>query len=549
MSFRPLITAFAVLVLTAVSAGGNETDVIATVRSAARNAATVGTVIPPGKTGRTVVLLEESHDSLASQLELAAVLVRLHAAGLSDVVLEGYLKNAAGGATHNPVSREWFGKAAGTLSPDIQRETAARLLREGEISAAEFFFLAYPDTRLLPAETPEVRGGDYSEQHASAAMEAIAGVADAVLRNAAAKGAVDVQKFNGLATKAQGAKDDEAKSRAAKELMDYIATLDPWLKSAYGLFTDANLITRATLADRARVHEELIVQANKWGVKANEVSLRGSAQFLGARHAANEIMVASTVATNARLVALNIGAAHTTAIAQSLAAKGFGVIVITPLSMLDPSGRLDSEQFSKKHALRSVFSAGQILHAVERFKGRKKPEPTLNQPWLQAKGELYLFVSRLTRAVLAPPAPPGDGRPPFGFDDGDFRGRLLFIDPREVQYLPTPPAILFPVRSQDQPDQILLWVKSAKSDMTGVPVPVLTASGTTLAPAADADRLASLLLAYRDAVKARNESPRTTEDRPLKAGSDVDLMRVDLKTVAAFGTDKAAVAAATVSAS
>jgi hypothetical protein len=522
-------------------------DPVAMVKAACKGAATVGHITPPGQAGRTVVVLEETHDSLAVQLELAAVLVRMHSVGLTDVVLEGYLKDDRTGAARKPVSRDWFRNAAGSLPADVQRETAARMLKEGEISAAEFFFLAYDDARLLPAETPGVRGGDYGDKHSGAVISAIAGISQAVLQEAVAKRRIDVQKFNQLATQAKSATGEEAKKQSTRALMNYIATLDPWLESAYGTLTNPDLIAKATLTNQARLHEELVVQAEKWGVAVDAVLLKEGAQFFRQREKANELMIDFTVATESRLVALNIGAAHTGGIIELLKAKGLGVIVVTPLSLRDKTGKLSDAQFVAKQHLRSVFDAGQIAGALKVLPIKKKPEPSITEPWCQAKGELYLFISRLTRGILGPPIPPGGGQPPFGFNDGAFRGGFFFINPRRVRYLAGDKAIVFPIMSKDDPEKVLLWMKSTKSDLAGLPASVVSQSGTAMAPVADADRLVALLLAYRDVVKARSESPSTAEDRPAAGGSDMGLIQIDLKTLAVVGSDEKVVAAAVVS--
>jgi hypothetical protein len=469
-----------------------ESDPAAIVKGACLDAATVGRIIPPGKAGRTVVVLEERHDSLAVQLELAAVLVRLHAAGLTDIVLEGYLKDDTSGAALKPVSRDWFRKAAGSLPADVQREAAARLLTEGEISAAEFFFLAYDDARLLPAETLEFRSADYSDKHSNAVIKAIAGIADAVVQEAAAAQKIDVTKYNQLATGVQNATGDEARQKAVQALMNYIVTLDPWLKSAYGPLTHPDPAAKATLTDQARLHRELIVQAKKRGVAADTALLEEAAKFYEQRAKTDEIMIAATVATGPRLVALNIGAGHTGNTVDLLKAKGLGVIVVTPLSLEDETGKLSNAQFEAKQRLRSVFDAGVIARALKALSAKKKPELSITESWCQAKGELYLFISRLTRLILGPPAPPGGGEPPFGFDDDAFRGAFFFIDPRRVRYLANEKAIFFPVTRKDDHETVVLWVKSVKADTEGMPAPVITQSGVELAVVADADRLVAL---------------------------------------------------------
>lgn len=527
-------------------------DPVAIVQQACKGAATVSRVVPPGKAGQTLVVLEETHNSLAVQLELAAVLVRLHASGLTDVVLEGYLKDDVTGAARKPVSRDWFSKAAGSLPSDVQRETASRLLMEGEISAAEFLFLGYDDVKLIPAETVSVRGGDYNEKHTEAVIKAIGLISEAVLQSAVAKGRVDIAKFNQLATLVQSAADDEAKKQAVQALMNYISTLDPWLMSAYGTLTNADLAARAALTDQARLHEELDGQAKKWGVTVDNQLLKEGAEFFRQREKANAVMLTSIPKLESRLVALNVGAAHTGGIIELLKKMGLGVIVVTPLSLHDKAGRLTTAQFEAKQQLRSVYDTGHIARVLKMIPAitapkKKKPEPSSTEPWCQAKGELYAFMSRITRGILGSPQLPGGGQPPFGFENDAFRGEFFFIDLRRVRYLPAETAILFPIALKNEPERVVLWVKSVKSDWEGMPAMALSQSGTELAPMADAEREVAMLLAQRDAVKFRSEPPSTAEDRPTPEGGDLLLIQVDIKTLAIVGSDEMAVASAVVS--
>lgn len=527
-----------------------ETDPVAIVKAACQDAATVGRVIPPGKADRTIVILEENHASLAVQLELGAVLVRLHCAGLTDVVLEGYLKDEASGVARKPVTREWFRKAAGSLPIDVQREIAARLLKEGEISAAEFFFLAFDDARLLPAETLEVRKAEYTFKHHEAVSKAIHGIADAVVQKAAAANKIDVAKYNQLASAVQSATGDEAKQNAFQALMNYIATLDPWLKSAYGPLTNADQISKAALTDQLRLHEELIVQAERWGTTLDKKLLEEAAEFFRQRAKADKIMSESTVAAGSRLITLNVGAKHTGEIVELLKSKGLGVIVVTPLSLDDEKGALSDAQFEAKHAMRSVFDAGPIARVLKTLPEKKKPGPSITERWFQAKSELYLLISRITRGILGPPAPPGGGEPPFGFDDYDFHGEFFFIDPRRVRYLATEKAVLFPVTRKDDHGTVALWVKSTKADLKEMPASVVSQSGVDLTFLADADRLVAQLLGYRDAVKARSEAPSTAEDQGALKGDETEItgiIQIDIKTLAAVGSNEKAVAAAVVS--
>lgn len=537
--------------------GAVRKDPVSIVTAACKDAGEIHTSISPAKGGRTFVLLEESHDAVAGQIELAAVLVRLHAAGMKQIVLEGYLKDARTGAPQNPVSRDWFQKAAGTLPVDVQREVAARMLKEGEISAAEFLFLAYDDIRLIPGETPDVRRGELNDNHGKAINEAVSGIAQAVLKDAVTNKTVDVGKFNQLGTRAQNAVGEQEKRDAAKKLMEYITSLDPWLKSAYAALTNEDLAASTALSDQARIHRELIDQAKKRGVMIDAKLLWEAAQFYENREKASDVMVESSVGTKPRIVVLNIGAAHSGRVSDLLKRQGLGVIVVRPRSFSDQRARLSFAQFDAKQQGRSVFDAGQIARLLKTLpdgveRARKKPEPSLTQTWCRAKGELYLIMSRLTRGILSPRAPPGRGEPPFGFANGDFTGDFFSVDPRRVRYIAdeNPKAILFPIVRNDTPGTVALWVKSALVDQDGMPEAVTAQSGVALSPAVDAERLVELLLGHRRALQGQSLLPRTadnstvaTEDRPVAEGTDASMIRVDVKTLAAVAFDENVAAA------
>ena len=77
--------------------------------------------------GAPVFVLEETHNSRASLVEHAIVLIRLYAQyGMRDIALEGYLQDGS------RVNASWFTDRPGTSAVDRAR-VAVRLLKEGEI--------------------------------------------------------------------------------------------------------------------------------------------------------------------------------------------------------------------------------------------------------------------------------------------------------------------------------------------------------------------------------------------------------------------------------
>ena len=81
-----------------------------------------------------------------------------------------------------------------------------------------------------------------------------------------------------------------------------------------------------------------------------------------------------------------------------------------------------------------------ILKQTFQASANKKPGPVLNEPWINAKSELYLFTNRIVRAVFGggsqdppkPPKPPGEII--AGFDDDEFKGRYIFIHPKKLNW-------------------------------------------------------------------------------------------------------------------
>ncbi len=102
-----------------------------------------------GENCRALVVFEENHLSVSGQIEQAIAFVRLHDKyGLQDIAVEAYLK------TDEEINVDWFIKA--TKGDTISKVgTAIALLKEGEISAAEFMKLVYNDIRIHKTEKSE----------------------------------------------------------------------------------------------------------------------------------------------------------------------------------------------------------------------------------------------------------------------------------------------------------------------------------------------------------------------------------------------------------
>src|SRR5260370_37814511 len=85
-----------------------------------------------GSGERQICVLEERHTSVAGQIEIALMLLRLHDRyGLRDLALEGLTKDKQFPST------KWFRDMGGPDDSELRNQIAVGLLRQGEISAVE----------------------------------------------------------------------------------------------------------------------------------------------------------------------------------------------------------------------------------------------------------------------------------------------------------------------------------------------------------------------------------------------------------------------------
>lgn len=101
-----------------------------------------------GSGGAPVIVLEEFHNSRASQIQHAITLLRLYdQQKVRAIGLEGYLRERP------KIDGAWFTRKWRNQSRVQNARVAVRLLKEGEISEAEFMKLVFDDLDLHPIET------------------------------------------------------------------------------------------------------------------------------------------------------------------------------------------------------------------------------------------------------------------------------------------------------------------------------------------------------------------------------------------------------------
>jgi hypothetical protein len=131
---------------------------------------------------------------------------------------------------------------------------------------------------------------------------------------------------------------------------------------------------------------------------------------------------------------MNVGAAHTEGICRLLAAAHRSYAVITPLALRnkDKRGEID-RNYSLKEEQHSVQPDGPFMSAVTAATAIK-PQPDLNEPWMHAKALTYQFTDKIANGIVGLPAPPGGGKPPYDFAQGEFDDWWVRVDPRLISY-------------------------------------------------------------------------------------------------------------------
>lgn len=437
-----------------------------------------------GDVGTPIIVLEENHASIAGQIQHAITLVRLHEKyGLKDIALEGYLKE------HKKINTEWYNQAAkGNQAAKLQ--VAVRLIKEGEISCAEFIKLAYNDVELHPIEKMNQYTVELDEEASKAPMVYLIKIAQLSLRQD------HVPKVQQLQSEIEELEDDQ-KPKKIEELLDYILSIDPWIKAKDDFLRNQDSLRVISAEQMLAVVNEIKNRAENLSVPLESSEKEAMARniiFWQKRSEASATMLQATTKVadqkQASLIAMIIGAAHTEQMCALLKDFNRTFGVITPLSSVKSRGigDLSWEMLNRKYQRSSVYSEGFTKTLLEAFSSEKlkKPEPVLSEPWLEAKSELYLFTDRITREILGPPPtsgeppfeppkPPGGAEPPYGYSDNEFKGKRVYIDPHRITIIPDTDerkryTVLFPVilNPDDERKRTEIWVK-AISEFSPVP--------------------------------------------------------------------------------
>jgi hypothetical protein len=379
----------------------------------------------PGNKGAPILLLEERHDSRAGQIQHAITLVRLHEKyAVNDIGLEGYLKDGP------PLDTSWVARTARTQDPLSRARVLSRLLREGEISSAEFVQLVYDNVQLLPAET--------RQQY------------DVNLSPAASVGP-----------------------------LLYLPELAPdtWTQQQTETYNNQTAVMAMRGEEHLAVAQEIERRAQQQNIHLSPTRRKAWDEYMTfwqGRVGASKSMVdaASAAADEPNVAAfpIVIGSFHTQEMADKFVSEGRPIAVLTPAAIKseDNRGDLSDKAFNLKYGRKSVFSSGLGNTLVTMFPPKadaKKPRPVVNEPWMQAKSEIYFATYRLVHQLLGsdgPPSPPND-HPPYGLVADDFRGRWTAVGLSGLEILRDKDgrSVVFPITIGDDRQHKTLWIKAA----------------------------------------------------------------------------------------
>jgi len=337
-----------------------------------------------------VVIFEERHDSRAGQVEIAIMLNRLyHKYGLRHLALEGAVLERP---TPNA---QWF-----HALPDanVRRDVALQLLVQGEISAAEFAAMVFPDFELHPIEHEAEYLVEMSDDASIAFTYYLLAIAQTSLTSS------QISEANSL-----------IKQDKHLEAIEFMINSNSWTKQRYQLLLRRTPVV--TIAEMINLANELQSKAKevKADVKDYEKYLQEAKAFFVAAGVRGKTMVPTMMAVSSATlqsqapIAMVIGAAHTGEITHLIEEETLSFAVISPLALLSDkrNGNLYSAVYDRKLKQESVDPAG-VLGAF--LDGRRKPRPIINEEWAQAKAKVMYAGIVIARAAA------GGGKPPFGLD-------------------------------------------------------------------------------------------------------------------------------------
>jgi hypothetical protein len=400
-----------------------------------------------GTTKPFVVVFDEQHASRVGQVQIALMLSRLyHTANLRHLGLEGSV-------LEKPPNLAWF-----TSLPDAgtRQAVALQLLREGEVSAAEFAAMVLPGFQLHPIETAEqynIGLSDKAENSYNAYLVTIALTT------------MTIDQQNHANTLLKQNKNEEA--------IKYVVDTNPWTSQRYQLLHRVRPVP--TTDEMQKLGAELEAKAQE--VSADVADYRkdfqdartffDTATRRSTTMAANTADVATQRMSDCAPIAMDIGAAHTTQVTSALGQENMSFAVVSPSSLASDSndGSLSTEAYDRKVKSQSVDPAGALGAFLD---GRHKPPMASQNPWFKDKARLIYDIVTISRTVAAAG---GAGQPPNSLDQaklglgGSGPDRPGFsIDLSTIKVVQTADKkrydVIFKITLQQNNNNVDLWIRA-----------------------------------------------------------------------------------------
>ncbi len=258
--------------------------------------------------------------------------------------------------------------------------------------------LIYEDTRLHPTEKATEFEIDLSGEARSVLTRYFLAIAGRSVRPE------HMPKLAQLQQAAQSAPPGQQAAQA-KAFLDFFTSLDPFTREKYRHISDFSQVATLSLETLLKDAEEAERKAASLSVALSpqeRTAMTNSLAFWRGRIAANRTMADNTgVVANqsgARMVALNLGAAHTQGVVARVAEQGRPFAVTRPASLDAPDLGidLDLESLGSLETGGSLFTEGLVADLLRIYPVDVSiAQPAANQPWAQAELELFFYARRL----------------------------------------------------------------------------------------------------------------------------------------------------------
>ncbi len=333
-----------------------------------------------GKSNQKVIIFEENHASRALQIEIAIMLNRLYDKGYKTVALEGALY------TDGELDPSFFHQLNDTTEYyNLKLLTAVQLLKEGEISAAEFLTLAHADAEVWGIENPAEYNVDLSDE--------AWGSIDSYLIYIALELLTD-EEWDHLENLIDENKTDEA--------WNFICDCVPWINETINKFDNPKQSVEDAL-DLIQEVEDKADEVNAYIDSETRVYFQELKNYYEVTSERSDTMISKTLPlckeAEDNLVSLIIGAAHTEKITALLKEKDVTFAVISPnsLDLTEDKSVLNDSCYERKTEGLSVDINETTGYYIDNRIKSHKPPTVLGREWSHTKTGLYLAITLMAR--------------------------------------------------------------------------------------------------------------------------------------------------------